>query len=189
MDRNIESLIYKVLGHTATDSERAAVSAWRSLSTQNEDEFESYKILLETEREPSAPSMELERSRTELMTIIYSLEAKRRNIIRFRRVVSILLFALTILVSVWNIINEINPATTAIHFQDSSLSEVADVLSKDWDVMLTTTDPELQKCRLSGHIIYGSDGEEVARTLLNALNLTYSIESPGHFLISGTCGD
>ncbi len=188
MDRDIESLIYKVLEDKATDSEAAVLASWRRMSPENEGEFQSFRILSVSAQADDAHS-DLERGRNKLMMVIQSLEKKRRNTIRLRKIVSVVLFVLTLIVSVWNVVSEVNANSAAMYFRNSSLSQVATFLAKNSDVTLSGERTEMENCRFDGYIVIRGDGVEAARMVLNALKLTYTIDSQRNFLISGKCGD
>ncbi len=189
MDRNIESIINKVLANDATVSEQQALAAWRTLSAENEAEFQSFKILFADDlTDDSGPPLDFEGSREKVMGIIHQLEARRRATAKLRMIASVLLFLLTILVSTWNIVREVSASPQVKQFKDASFSSIAAFLADEYDVTLSLTG-KLDNCKFDGYIVIHSDGDEVTKTLLNAMKLTYIIESPSHFLISGMCAE
>lgn len=190
MDRSIESIICKVLENEATVSEQQALAAWRALSVENEAEFQSFKILFADDLtdESSEPPLDLEGSRKKLMGIIHRLETRRRTTAKLRMIASVVLFLLTVLVSTWNIVSEVSASSQVKHFKDASFSSVAAFLADEYDVTLSLTG-NMDGCRFDGYIVVNGSGDEITKTLLNAMKLTYKIESPSHFLISGTCAE
>lgn len=190
MDRNIESIIYKVLENDATVSEQQALAAWRAMSADNEAEFQSFKILFgdDLSVELTGPSLDLEGSREKLMGKIHQLEAQRRTTAKMKMIASAVLFLLTLLASVWNVVNEATTSSHVRHFKDAPFSSVATFLIDEYDVTLSVTG-NMDDCKFDGHIVVNGDGDEITRTLLNAMKLSYKIQSPGHFLISATCGE
>ncbi len=188
MDGKIESIIYKVLDERATTMERAALASWISISVENEAEFESFKILWESqgsdEREP-----DFDVGKKRLMEAIHSLEIRKRKTIRIRTAISIALFLISVVISVWNIFHEVTGASTSMRFENAPITTVEEFLTKNWDVKFSFEDNRLRDCRFNGYLINSHGDEETLKSVLSAMNLGYKIEPSGDFLISGNCGN
>jgi hypothetical protein len=190
MDGKIESIINKVLEGNASSTEREALAAWIRIGPENEAEFESFKILCGEEIPESAETqLDFYSEREKLMGKIHSLELKKRRTVRVRTLISIALFVIAILFSLWNLFDELKGAPLTRRFENASIGTVEQFLTENWTVKFSFENGGLGNCRFDGFVLTGSGDEETLKAVLTAMRLSYKVEPSGFFLISGSCGN
>jgi ferric-dicitrate binding protein FerR (iron transport regulator) len=178
-------VIYKVLSGTATGDEARAVSDWIARSRENQEEYNSLRLLwmsgnfTVTDRSSKSEGFFAIRNFIEE-------QIKKNTRQKQRKTVAIFLSAVIIAMVPVIIINSRHEAAKSyIRFEQTSFESVIRSMEANYNVKIEVERPDLLTCQFTG-TFYKVDGtDDVMQSLANAMNLKCEELSDNVYKLSG----
>lgn len=184
---DIVSLIHKVLSGEANAEEKRYLKNWKARHQENENEFESIKLLWEHSRHNDHEGSDVEfREVWERIDLrIEQLVHKKKVSARRNKILSVIgpvIFA-GLLIYILRIQYQ---TTTNLRFDNTTLENVIAALEKELDVNIQVSDKELLNCRFTGIFHGKSSPGDVIRTIAQAMDWEYDVIDSEKFALKGT---